>query len=136
MPKYTQGGNVWPDGRYRFKVADASDDTSSTGNPMIVLQNEIIGQNGDQITVTDYLSFTASSSGKIDSFILATGGKVVPGQEVTLDAADCVNKTGELQLTHDEWGGMIKNKVHYYLKPDAAQPAQAPNEKPRTNRPF
>jgi hypothetical protein len=137
MPKYTQGGSVAPDGAYPFRVVDSAEDVSeSGGNQMIVLHLECTAKDGTVYKVTDYLVFTSGGSKKIDAFILAIGGKVIPGQEVELSAEDCLDKTGMLQLKSEMFNGSLSNKVAYYLAPEPGQPAQAPNEKPRANRPF
>jgi Protein of unknown function (DUF669) len=118
MPTYTSGSEegLLPEGDYDFVVDDAGEKESSNGNPMIELQL-LIEHNGVKARVFDQLVFTKNATWKIDHFRASIGETLIKGQEVTLEAEDCVDRRGCCHLFVDEYQGRKRNKVHDYLPP-------------------
>ena len=101
MPTYTTGHDeTLPDGIYDFEVIDATETTSKAGgNPMIELALMVHGPNGGSgIRVFDRLVFTPKAFWKIGSFRIATGEKLVERQTVSIEASDCIDRTGKCSL--------------------------------------
>ena len=101
MPSYKQsepkqGGAFFvPPGIYEVEIVKATEKTSQNGNPMIALVGAIKMPNGnDGPQVWDNLVFTAKAAWKIDQFLASTGSAVVPGEDVEIEADDCVGKVG------------------------------------------
>jgi hypothetical protein len=119
MPEYEIGATrrTFAPGAYWFKVNDAYLETSSKGNPMIVLDLIISGRNGEEpIEVTDYLVFSRDSVWKIDDFRLATGEMdLKSGETVSFEAQDCFDRVGYCSLIIDEYQGRRSNKVGGYI---------------------
>jgi hypothetical protein len=119
MPSYEVGASrrVFPEGAYYFKCNDAYLETSSKGNPMIVLDLIVSGRNGEEaIEVTDYLVFSKDSVWKIDDFRLATGETdLKSGETVNFEAEDCFDRQGYCSLITDTYQGRQSNKVGGYI---------------------
>jgi hypothetical protein len=130
MPTYKVGHKeVLPDGSYEFTVIDANEKQSQSGNAMIELQLLIKGTTGNELRVFDHLVFTPKSFWKIDAFRVATGERLVQGQLVNFEAADCLDRTGKVLLMVEEYGGRQKNRVQEYLDPAAEKPPPSPARK-------
>jgi hypothetical protein len=150
MPDYTQGeaSVVFPEGDYDFVCVDAGEKESQSHKVMIEL--ELSCTDGrEQTTVIDQLVFVKSAFWKIDDFRRATGEELTPGQKVSFEAEDCIDRKGRCHLVVDVYNGRSKNKVGGYnvpvASPAAAQPVQpkfAENQigsvgaVPASNRPF
>ena len=119
MPEYEIGASrrIFKEGAYWFKCNDAYLETSSKGNPMIVLDLIISGRNGEEpIEVTDYLVFSRDSVWKIDDFRLATGETdLKSGETVSFEAENCFDRCGYCSLIIDEYQGRRSNKVGGYI---------------------
>ena len=132
MPEYiVQSANqeILPDGsEWGFVCENAREKESSNGNSMIELAHRIIGPDGEKKgLVYDNLVFTERAFWKIDSFRECIGEKLIPGQQVILDADDCIDRTGRLVVMVDVYQGRSKNKVDCYLPPrDSSLAASIP----------
>jgi hypothetical protein len=132
MPTYTTGHDeTLPDGIYDFEVIDATETTSKAGgNPMIELALMVHGPNGGSgIRVFDRLVFTPKAFWKIDSFRIATGEKLVEGQTVSIEASDCIDRTGKCSLIIEKYGGHEHNRIGAYIDPASEKPPPAPAKK-------
>ena len=136
MPQsQTRHEEVLPEASYDFTVVDATERTSQSGNMIIALQLMVKGPSGNQngeVRIFDHLTFTPKSYWKIDSFRTATGEKLTPGQTVSFEAEDCIDRTGEVWLTVERYDGRNRNKVGEYLDPNAEKP---PPAKPAASKP-
>jgi Protein of unknown function (DUF669) len=106
MPTYITGHDeILAEGSYAFTVIDAIEKQSQNGNPMIELQMVVGGTDGGKnggVRIFDHLVFTAKSYWKLDSFRIATGEKLTPGQTVSFEAEDCIDRSGKVWLTPTE----------------------------------
>ena len=68
-----QGSSILPPGDYDFKVYEASDDVSSSGNEQIKLTLHVFNPAGAHRTVFDYLVNTQKAAWKLRHFAEATG---------------------------------------------------------------
>lgn len=136
MPKYTQGqGSARPDympeGKYEFAVIGASDKVSGNGNEMIELKCEVIGpevEEGQGAIFFENLVFTDSAFFKIDQFLSSTGDAVEEGEEVDVEAADQIGKSGVCSLIVETYKGKQRNKVAKFLAPDEGAAVAAEEE--------
>lgn len=125
MPTYkqNQGADLLPDGIYPFYVKNAKPNTSTQGSEMINLTLQVNGV----FTVYDNLVFVDNAGWKIDQFRIATGEVLgAAGSDATLEADDCVQRRGEVEIGHDEWplnSGRIRNIVVSYTDPKRSGPA-------------
>ena len=101
MPEYQTGyEEVLPEGAYDFVCVDANERTSQSGNTMIELRLIVKGPNGkNEVRLYDHLTFVSKSYWKIDTFRVATGENLVPGQTVRFEAEDCIDRQGKVWLT-------------------------------------
>jgi Protein of unknown function (DUF669) len=105
-----------PDGsEWEFVVENAQEKESKAGNPLIELCLRILNGTGKGHLVYDILTFTKKAFFRIDQFRLATGDKLVPGEEVAFEAEDCLNRRGRVVLKIDNFQGQARNKVDFYV---------------------
>jgi hypothetical protein len=140
MPHYTsqQAEEVLPDGsEWEFEVENAQEKESQAGNPIIELCLLILNGVGKGYRVYDILTFTAKAFFRIDQFRKATGDKISPGEEVDLEAEDCIGRRGRVVLKIDNFQGRARNKVDFYVtdqvrsdKADAGKAAVDPKNIP------
>lgn len=121
MPTYTAGTpqsqefHVKP-GEYKFRVVDAKEEQSKAGNPQIKLKLKILLPGGKEAhSVFDYLVFTPSSVWKVDAFLKATDQHPGEGQQVDVEAANCIGLEGRFRLSEETFKGKPQNKVESYL---------------------
>lgn len=123
---------LWPDGEYDFDVQDAVDKVSKAGNEMIQVTLRCYDANGSERLVADYLM--EQMAFKLRNFCAHTGliGKYEAG---TLEAADCIAKSGRVQLRQRfQEGFPAKMEVKNYVKAAVEAPAPvnlAPQGPPR-----
>jgi len=131
MPDYEAGlePTPLPEGAYQFTVLDANEKRSQGGNTMIELQLLVKGPNGDELRVYDHLVFVKNMSWKIDHFRAATGETVVAGP-ASLEALDCIDRTGRALLTTEKFQGREQNKIADYIDPSAEKPPPAKAKNP------
>lgn len=121
MPSYKAGSGapaVVPAGTYSFEVVHAKNTSSSSGNEMIALTLVV----GNGTFVYDHLVFVNQKRciDKIDSFRAAIGQTVVVGEDYDLDASECADQTGQVQLgVGTDNKGADKNEVVRYLAREA-----------------
>jgi hypothetical protein len=137
MPTYQVGHDeTLPAGVYGFRVVDATEKESKTGNPTIELQLLIESpdrKNG--VRFFDYLTFVPNSFWKIDAFRIATGEQLVQGQTVDFESEDCIGRTGRVSLTVEKYEGRSRNKVEEYVDPNAENPLPATSSAATPNAP-
>jgi hypothetical protein len=123
MPDYTTGsGNtseLLPDNsEWDFVVENATEKESANHNEMIELELRILKKGGAEgPLIYDNLVFVEKAYWKIDQFRQATGETLVPGEQVTFNADDCLDRKGRLVVLVDVYQGRSKNKVDHYVLP-------------------
>jgi hypothetical protein len=118
VPSYTQQAvaEVLPDGsEWEFEITNAQEKESQAGNQLIELCLRILNGAGKGQLVYDNLTFTEKAYFRIDQFRVATGDKLVPGQEAILEAEDCIGRHGRVVLKIDNYQGRARNKVDFYV---------------------
>jgi len=121
--------NLLKPGIYSFRVANAHEHTSKSGNEMIKLTLEVFDDEGKTYTMFDYLLEAMST--KLFSFCYATNldGQYSNG---VMTAQDCIGKCGYVHIRiqkgkESPQGGTYpdKNEVKSYMstKPDAKRNA-------------
>lgn len=107
-----------PSGEYDFEVLLAADKKSGNGNDMIELQVSIFLPSGAQLKFRDYL--LEAMSHKLYNFCEVAGltASYLAG---SLQAVDCVGKTGKLEIGVEKAKGgfRAKNKIVDYVVPKA-----------------
>src|SRR5436190_22241802 len=123
--KYTAGTPTAPQdffvapGDYAFRVIEASEEKSQSGNDMIKLKLRPIKKDGtDGPALFDYLVFSKTSHWKIDAFLKSCGKHPGDGVEADLDTDDMIGWEGEATLSVDTYDGKKSNKVAAYLFED------------------
>jgi hypothetical protein len=144
--KYTSSADApktyhLPAGDYAVTILEAAETVSrSTGADMIKLTLEAEAADGASCKLFDYLVASASSAWKIDTFRLALGQTIVPGEPVELDAANLPGRTLRVRLKVEDYNGRANNKVDAWLAPvirtTATAPANAAKKEGAANEPF
>jgi hypothetical protein len=142
LPEYTSGtgsdNEILPDGsEWSFICENATERESSNGNEMISLEHRILGPNGEKKgLVFDNLVFTEKAYPRIDDFRVATGDKLIPGQQVILNADDCIDRRGRFVLRIDSYQGKNRNKVDYYITDQVRPTKTATTPAASVDEPF
>jgi len=112
-------------GVYPFEVIAANEEISKAGNEMIKMKINVVGPNGQQAHIYDYLMEKLAF--KLRHFCEATG-LLAKYEAGTLSELDCEGKAGFVKIKIDAANGSYsaKNSVQDYVKPDAA-PAPTPD---------
>lgn len=126
MPSYTASQpQARPDyveaGDYEIEVIDAEETISKKGNPLIELKLRI---HPSGALCFDNLVFTEAAFWKIDSFRLATGEVVTPGEEVEIEPDNLIGRTARARLIVEEYNGRKRNKVAAWLAPENGSSAK------------
>jgi len=116
----TELSNLLPDGVYDFCIKHAEDAISKSGNEMIKATISLYDSHGREHTLTDYL--LEAMPRKLKHFSYAVGLQK-EYEQGSLNANDCINKTGRLELSieiggRNPSGGFYPNKnsiVDYML---------------------
>ena len=101
-------------GEYHCEIINAEEGKSQSGGNSIIslklrLENEAV--------LYDRLVFTPSAFWKIDSFRAAIGQKVVPDEEVNIEADELVGKTARIRVVNETYEGRQRSKVAAWLMP-------------------
>jgi hypothetical protein len=121
MPTYTAGKPsssefFVPAGDYKFKVVEATEDTSKAGNEMIKLKLKPQMPDGREgPSFFDYLVFNEKSFWKVDAFLKSCDQHPGEGEETDIKAEDLIGYEGEVSLTVETFEGKKSNKVAAYL---------------------
>ncbi|MBU3665723.1 MAG: DUF669 domain-containing protein [Chthoniobacterales bacterium] len=101
-------------GEYHCEIINAEEGKSqSGGNPIISLKLRL----ENEAVLYDRLVFTPSAFWKIDSFRAAIGQKVVPDEEVNIEADELVGKTARIRVVNETYEGRQRSKVAAWLMP-------------------
>jgi hypothetical protein len=112
-------------GDYPFRILDASEERSKSGNDMIKLKMMVGHDRESEIGVFDYLVFGGSCDWKIDSFLKCVGLHPGEGQNLDISGTDMIGLEGTVKLKIEEYLGKDSNKVSAYLY-DEDKPKTAP----------
>jgi len=101
-------------GEYHCEIINAEEGKSqSGGNPIISLKLRL----ENEAVLYDRLVFTPSAFWKIDSFRAAIGQKVIPDEEVNIEADELVGKTARIRVVNETYEGRQRSKVAAWLMP-------------------
>ena len=108
------------EGRYQFRVKDAREKRSSSGNDMLNLQLWL-NVNGRRVLYFDSLILTPKMFWKVEHFCQATGmpEKIDQGR---LMAQDCFEREGWIDIIQkiDKESGELVNQTKDYVKPESS----------------
>lgn len=112
-----------PIGEYQFTISAAEEKVSSNGNDMIVLTLDIDRPEGGIAKVWTNLTFTPKAMGIVKSACdaMGLGDKVRSGE---LSAEDFLGAMGRCKLKHEEYQGVVRERVHYFIP--GGKPAAKP----------
>lgn len=103
-----------PDGTYRAKCVDVSQDVSKGGNPMFVWSFELIGGQYNGRSFKSWTAITPAAMWKVAETVMALGvGQT--GQVVKFKRTDVVGKECGLLIEQDEYNGKTTSKVSRVL---------------------
>jgi hypothetical protein len=104
--------NLLPEGIYPFEVAEASNQTSKAGNPMIKLKLLVYHEDSPRV-IFDYIM--EKMPFKLKHFCKVTD-QLQRYNAGTLEAHDCAGKTGSVKIAIEEATGYpSKNVVQDYV---------------------
>jgi hypothetical protein len=113
---------LFPPGEYDFEIVEATEDTSKSGNDMIVMKVSIFNQEGQRRFVFDYLVDTDGGAYKI-RHCAESVGLLASYERGELEADDLVGKAGtcKVGIQKDKTGNYPdKNVINDYFKPKGA----------------
>lgn len=114
------------EGRYVFKVANAEEQTSKNGNPMIKLDISVRISDYKSLPIFDYLVSTERALFKIKQFCQSVGLDFAGG---SISVDDVIGKQGEALFMHETGSdGRKYLKVAKYISIDEPQPHTEPQE--------
>lgn len=128
-----------PEGEYDFDILNAEDTISKTGNPMIKVNIGLYINGTVKNRVFDYL--LPAMEAKLRHFC-DTVGLLSQYEAGTLEAADCIGRSGKVKIVIDPAKGTYsaKNAVKDYVcraaKPLANQNPQSPDPVDEGEIPF
>lgn len=105
-----QDGYTIPDGNYRAKCIDVTQDVSKGGNPMFVWEFELVGGDFAGRTFKSWTAITPAAMWKVAETVQALGvGQT--GQVVKFKRGDVINKECGLAIEQDEYNGKMSSKI-------------------------
>ena len=114
-----EGGVILPPGEYLVEVDDATEQTSSGGNPQIQLEMRAIGGEQDGGTIRDWVTITPESLGRVKQVLNAMGVANLDG-EIEFEAAELVGKRCRIVVRNELYDGKDRTKVKAYQPAGAA----------------
>ena len=99
-----------PDGTYKAKCIDITQDVSKSGNPMFIWDFEIIEGNYKGKTFKSWTAITPAAMWKVAETVQALGvGQT--GQVVKFKKGDVINKLCGIVMEQDEYNGKPASKI-------------------------
>lgn len=99
-----------PDGTYKAKCIDVSQDVSKSGNPMFVWQFEIVEGDYAGKQFKSWTAITPAAMWKVAETVIALGvGQT--GQVVKFKRGDVINKLCGIVMEQDEYNGKATSKI-------------------------
>lgn len=121
-------------GEYVFQVQNADHTTSSTGNWMWKLQLRFEQENGNDVTVFDYLVENDRNMWKFNAYLDSIGSKLTD----TSKLGDTVGEIGRASVEIEKGtnGYADRNRVKRYIKKEEEKKAKKPKADPAEDLPF
>ena len=121
-------------GEYLFQVQNAEHTTSSTGNWMWKLQLRFEQENGNDVTVFDYLVENDRNMWKFNAFLDSIGSKLTD----TSKLGDTIGEIGRASVEVEKGtnGYADRNRVKRYIKKEEEKKAKKPKAEPVEDLPF
>jgi hypothetical protein len=125
--------NLLPEGQYEGYVRNAEEKTSTTGNPMIVLQVEVYDAQGNKRLITDRLILIESMQWKLYDFCESAG--IMDRYEIgEVEACDCLEKTVHCKIVRkpakDDFPEKNEIKSYYLPKKEPTGPVKTKSTAP------
>jgi len=121
-------------GEYLFQVQNAEHTTSSTGNWMWKLQLRFEQENGNDVTVFDYLVENDRNMWKFNAYLDSIGSKLTD----TSKLGDTIGEIGRASVEVEKGtnGYADRNRVKRYIKKEEEKKAKKPKAEPAEDLPF
>lgn len=104
----------------RVKAAEFT--MSNAGNDMMVLETELVGDDGQVLrNLKDHLAFTEKAQWKLDQFAASVGLASEDGQEVSLSEDSLIGQSGRVRITQETWVDgtgkeVVSNRIGSWLE--------------------
>lgn len=98
----TEAWALLPEGNYVVRVVDASEATSSNGNPQIIVDLEVIDGEQKGQALRDWITVTANSLGRVKG-ILAALRYEIPEGEFELPSSALIGRTASVLVRHEDY---------------------------------
>lgn len=121
-----------PDGTYKAKCIDVTQDVSKSGNPMFVWEFEIVEGDYSGRKFKSWTAITPAAMWKVAETVIALGvGQ--NGQVVKFKRSDVINKLCGLVMEQDEYNGRPTSRINRVISLQEMAEAQsaAQNALPR-----
>lgn len=106
---WSGGFTLIPEGTYVVRVVDASEATSSAGNPQIVVDLEVLAGEQKGQSLKDWITVTAKSLGRVKG-ILAALRYEIPEGDFELPSSALIGRTASVIVRHEDY--INRNNEH------------------------
>lgn len=108
-----------PPGIYEIECIDAREKTSKSGNAMIELTWQIVGENGNHgPKFKDWLIASEAVAWRTDAYLTAIGRHPGEGVELDVEADDQIGVSTRARIKHEKDDKGTSMRVDAYLGPD------------------
>lgn len=91
-----------PEGTYVVRVVDASEGTSSNGNPQIIVDLEVVDGEQKGQTLRDWITVTEKALGRVKG-ILAALRYEIPDGDFELPSSALIGRTASVLVRHEDY---------------------------------
>lgn len=119
-----KGGDTLPPGRHRVAVSEAKEDQARSGNLQLVLKLRAVGGDYQGGTITDWITITANTLGRVKQVLQALG-RPIPEGEFDLQPSSLIGAEAEIFIKTEpkQDGSGNRNVVSAYTAADGAPAA-------------
>lgn len=117
-----KGGGLLPAGTHTVEIADATEKTSSNGNPQVEIELRAVGGECDGGTIRDWITLTAEAFGRVRQFLEAVR-YTVPEGTFEMPVNELVGKQCVIVIREEPYDGQMKSKVKAYEQTKGDIPA-------------
>ena len=119
-----KGGGLLPPGTHHVEITDATEKTSTGGNPQVEVELRAVGGEYDGGTLRDWLTLTPEAMGRVRQFLEAVRYEI-PAGEFDMPVTQLVGRQCQIVVREELYNGETKTKVKAYERPEGDVPAAA-----------
>lgn len=109
-----KGGGLLPAGTHHVEITDATEKTSSGGNPQTEVELRAIGGEYEGGTIRDWITLTPEAFGRVRQFLEAVSYEI-PDGEFEMPTSQVVGRQCQILVRDELYQGETKTKVKAYM---------------------